>query len=185
VFDERQIQDIFDACQTQQEKALIGLVLDTGLRVGEVANLRWNDVHTTHLRVSGKVGERQVPICEESWFLLLGLGDQEHIWIGRFGPLTFDGVQQSYRRIFARAGITGPKSGPHTLRHTFATMYIRHGGKIEALQRILGHQDLKTTMIYVHLAGRDVAEDHALHSPLKVLSAAQDPAPALEVYNHE
>ena len=98
-------------------------------------------------------------------FKLLQLGEGEHIWIGQRGPLTTYGIKQVYRRLFLRAGIGGPKLGAHTLRHTFATMYLRTGGGTRQLQDILGHNKIETTMIYVHLAGNDVAEDHALHSP--------------------
>ena len=43
-------------------------------------------------------------------------------------------------------------AGPHALRHTFATNYIRAGGGVRQLQVILGHQRIETTMVYVHLA---------------------------------
>jgi integrase/recombinase XerD len=71
--------------------------------------------------------------------------------------------------MFADAGITGRKTGPHTLRHTFGTMYVRSGGNLTALQKIMGHTDIKTTMIYVTLATSDVAADHARHSPVHTL----------------
>jgi len=79
------------------------------------------------------------------------------------------GVARWLGYLFARAGITGRKSkGPHILRHTFGTFYVRAGGSVSVLQLILGHEDLATTMIYVHLAGNDVKADHARHLPIWV-----------------
>ena len=84
--------------------------------------------------------------------------------------MSYRGIQRSYQRILKRAGLTGAKLGPHLLRHTFATEYCRRGGNLRVLQDIMGHEDIETTMVYVHLAGRQVAEDHARHSPFKHLT---------------
>jgi site-specific recombinase XerD len=80
-------------------------------------------------------------------------------------PLTYSGVMQAYKRILRRAGISGPRSGPHTLRHTFATEFLRRGGSLPALQRILGHADVSTTQIYMHLLMGDLRREHSSASP--------------------
>jgi len=54
----------------------------------------------------------------------------------------------------------------HTLRHTFVTSFIRNGGDPFALQRLMGHSDIQTTIIYVHLAGTALREAHARASPV-------------------
>ena len=101
--------------------------------------------------------------------LLDGLGDGEHLWTGRWGPIRLYGVISAYRRIFARSLLTGRKLGPHTLRHTFGTEYMRSGGNVRILQNIMGQSKLETTMIYVHLSGTDVKRDHDEHTPLASL----------------
>ena len=164
-----EIGRLLDATKCPRDRALIVLVLDTGLRLAEVANLRPGHIKDRTLSVNGKVGQRQVPISPEIRDRLIELTNEGHIWTGRRGPLTREGVLQVYRRLFRRAGIDGPKAGPHTLRHTFGTAYIRAGGGVRQLQSILGHQRIETTMIYVHLAGQDVEADHALHSPARVM----------------
>jgi site-specific recombinase XerD len=83
----------------------------------------------------------------------------------RTAPLTYSGVMQAYKRILRRAGISGPRSGPHTLRHTFATEFLRRGGSLPALQRILGHADVSTTQIYMHLLLSDLRREHSSASP--------------------
>lgn len=164
-----ELRIVIGACVDARESAMIALVMDTGLRLGEITSLTKRDVGTDHLRVRGKIGDRQVPVSAPVRDLLLALGDGNHIWIGKTGPLTINGVQSLFIRLFKRSGLTGPKLGPHVLRHTFGTFYVRAGGSVSVLQLILGHEELSTTMIYVHLAGSDVAADHAEHSPIRSL----------------
>jgi integrase/recombinase XerD len=76
--------------------------------------------------------------------------------------------QEAYAR---KAGIEGVRVSPHTLRHTFAVLYIRNGGDSFSLQEILGHSTPEMTPRYVHLALRDVAEQHKKFSPMERLFA--------------
>ena len=153
--------------------------MDTGLRVGELAALRWADIGKGFLivPVEGKTGSRRVPVSPSVQELMDGLGNEEYIWIGTRGPLTLHGMRQVFRTLFTRAGIYTRKNGPHTLRHAFATNYLRSGGQLVTLQKILGHRTIRTTMIYVHLAGVDVDLDHAIHSPIHRLGLADKMKP--------
>jgi len=172
VLTEIEIERLFDAACSRRDRALLAIPLDNGLRVGEIANLTWADIGPDYIVAEGKTGRRVVPLGEEVRRSLIGLGDGHHIWLGRKGPLTVEGVKQIYRRLFQEAGIRGRKTGCHTLRHTFATLYLKHGGNIRMLQEIMGHQDLRTTTLYLHLAGVDVAVDHAKFSPIRTLGFA-------------
>ncbi len=161
---------VWSACDSDHERAMVAVVLDTGIRLGEVANLMKGDLGTETLRVNGKVGDRLVPISKSVRDMLLGLAaNGQDIWVGRQGRLTRSGIQRVYQGILRRAGLTGRKLGPHLLRHTFGTQYCRAGGNVRILQEIMGHESLETTMIYVHLASRAVIEDHFSHSPVKTL----------------
>jgi len=66
-----------------------------------------------------------------------------------------------------RAGITGPKLGSHTLRHTLGTNYIDNGGDAFTLQRIMRHRSINTTKKYVHVSLRKAIDAHRQFSPLR------------------
>lgn len=152
--------------RSARDTLLVLLPLDTGLRLAEIANLNKRDISPDLIRVTGKGRKvREVPLSREILHDLLLSGTVHHPWVSRRTgqPLTRWGVQLAYRRIFARAGVPG---GPHSLRHTFATMYLRRGGDLEHLRRILGHANLATTMIYLHLVTDDLIVVHRDVSPV-------------------
>ena len=163
--EEEEVAAVVSACANAQERAMVAVMLDTGVRLGELAGLRWGDVGSRQLRVDGKTGPRFVPVSPSVRRMLDGLGDRLHIWVSINGPMSRSAVQMVVNRIFSRSGLKGPKLGPHLLRHTFATHYINGGGNVAHLQQILGHASIETTMVYVHLAATAVMADHSDHSP--------------------
>jgi len=62
-----------------------------------------------------------------------------------------------------------PRLHAHLCRHTFGTNYLRNGGDVFSLQKILGHEDLSTVKMYMHLVEADVAKKHELYSPINRL----------------
>ena len=86
---------------------------------------------------------------------------------GDGAALTPDRIGMNLRRLAKRAGVSGPKLGPHTYRHTCAVNYIMAGGDAFTLSRLLGHSDIKTTSAYVRMNNVDLRRMHARHSPVK------------------
>ena len=85
------------------------------------------------------------------------------------------------RGVLIRAGLSGPKLGPHMLRHTFASLFIRNSGNLWALARLLGHTSIRMSERYVALDFTYLAEEHRKHSPLREIANAyheNPPVPA-------
>lgn len=153
------------------------LILDTGLRISEVIDLRTDQIDFQRgvLRVMGKGGkEREVPFGATSKQALWNYTarrsvapEQGIMFVNRFGgKLCRIWVQKTIRLLGRRLGIQGVRVSPHTLRHTFAINYIRNGGDAFSLQRILGHSSLDMVKIYVSLADTDVAAMYRKFSPM-------------------
>jgi len=156
-----------------RDRAIVLLLLDTGLRVSEAAGIRLGDLRPdSSVKVMGKgAKERIVPIGSTARGAIVrylgqrGPGPIEApLFLGRRGALDWRGMQQVLKRLKARAGITGRLS-PHSLRHTFARSYLVNGGDVFSLQQILGHTTLDMVKRYVSLADADVAAKHRTASP--------------------
>ena len=76
------------------------------------------------------------------------------------------------RRAVRAAGLTKPATS-HTLRHSFATHLLEDGYDIRTIQELLGHRNVKTTMIYTHVLNRG---PHAVRSPIDRLDLANPPS---------
>jgi len=81
------------------------------------------------------------------------------------------------KRIARYSRLAGVKITPYSLRHTFAIEFLRNGGDLFSLQRILGHLDLTTTKRYIHLSQDDIREIHSKASPVQKLQEIDRRAP--------
>jgi site-specific recombinase XerD len=169
------------AAAGSRDRAILLLLLDTGLRVSEAAGLRLGDMRADGtLKVRGKgAKERIVPVGRTARAAIVrylgkrGAGRlDEALFLGRRGPLDARGIQQVVRRLKTRIGVSGRLS-PHSLRHTFARSYLVNGGDVFSLQRILGHTTLDMVKRYVALADVDLVERHRGASPADRLAAAK------------
>ncbi|MFH2202798.1 MAG: tyrosine-type recombinase/integrase, partial [Elusimicrobiota bacterium] len=140
-------------------------LLDTGLRLSEILSLRRDriDWQGSRFLVQGKGDkERTVPfgvaVKKALWEYAQWRGEvagQDIFFLDQFGgKICTRHVQITIKRYGKTAGIEGVRVSPHTLRHTFATQYIRNGGDPFSLQAILGHSTLEMVRNYVNLASR-------------------------------
>ncbi|MFO1390471.1 tyrosine-type recombinase/integrase [Cellvibrio sp.] len=146
-----QIEVLLKACDESSNNhcgAVARLCLATGARWGEANALTRKSLFPDRVVFSdtknGKV--RVVPITPDFSAYLSSLAYP-------FGQSLFSSCKGAFRKAVDRSGIQLPDGQlTHVLRHTFASHYLINGGDILALQRILGHSDLKVTMRYAHLA---------------------------------
>lgn len=148
-----------------RNKAIMLVMLNMGLRVSEITNLRPGSINITSRKlrvVNGKEGvDRDLIITD-------GIGEILSEWKWRkpsntkYFFTTLKGKKLSTRYLCDMIKRYGRKANidkiisPHTLRHTFATEYYKQTKDIEMLRRILGHADISTTTIYITLANIDV-----------------------------
>jgi site-specific recombinase XerD len=130
------------------------------------------------LKVLGKGNkERLIPIGKHVQRLLWryinryrpepALVNRHFLFLTRGGrPLTKDRVEKMMAYYGKKAGLQGVRCSPHTLRHTAAVRFLRHGGDVFSLQRMLGHSSLEMTRRYCELADIDVKRAHATASPV-------------------
>lgn len=159
---------------SKRDRALVCLLLDTGVRIGEAITIEIQDIGLDSITVNGKTGPREVPISPEVRSQLLDIAGDRWIFRGYKGHLTAHQGHYVIRKDFLAAGIKGRKLGPHTLRHTFGRHFIMAGGDAFSLQRILGHTDIQTTRIYVELNTTDIIRQHHKFTPMReILGQAQ------------
>lgn len=149
---------------------MIALMLDTGCRIDEVLGLEVSSVDLDNLLITvhGKGSKvRRIPFSVEMRKHLFRYLQKHE---GRFVFSTRSGTRVSYRNAyrniklcFKTIGIEGEHVHPHNLRHSFACNFVKRGGSIFMLSRILGHSSVTTTQGY--LRGLQV-EDLTHHSPL-------------------
>lgn len=143
---------------------IVHLMLDAGLRCGEVASLSYYDINfdANYITVKGKGDKiRSVLLCPRlkrmlSHYLIKfrsfspGEDYPVLVQVGSPDPINTNVVKQLFSRIKKKSEID--RVHPHLLRHTFATSYILGGGNMEFLRLMLGHSDYETTKVYLHLA---------------------------------
>jgi integrase/recombinase XerD len=150
--------------------AAASTILDTGCRIEEIltARVRDFDFENLLLTVVGK-GDKQriVPFGFALRKQLFRFGQlksklrvvDEWMFPARDGGRWHHrNALRSYYLLLGRLHL--PKSGFHRLRHTFATEYLKHGGDVVRLSKILGHAEVSTTMKYLHLVTADLQAPH-------------------------
>ena len=153
-FDKKEVKRLIKEAEEPLKTAIIFFV-NTGLRRGELYHLRWRDIDLKRktLRVwpyddftpKGKE-PRTIPLNAEALEILKALeGDKELV----FRPYKWDGqLSVDFKELKRRLGFEGTL---HDLRHTFASHLAMDGVPIPAIKELLGHSDIRTTMIYLHI----------------------------------
>jgi integrase/recombinase XerD len=160
-----------------RDRAIIKVLLDTGLRASELCQLRIDDYDpaTGDLRVRfGKGGKTRLAYLEKSarrdvWRYLATRDDADDpnapMFLGHFNrPMTKDGLRILITRLGKKAGV--PRCHPHRFRHTFALEFLRSGGDVFTLQKLMGHSTLDMVRHYLNLAQVDVRNAHRRASPV-------------------
>lgn len=181
-----EVEQIFSVIPKEQKHALrnialLELLYSSGLRVSELIQLKFQDLHLEEgfLRVLGKGNkERYVPVgapaveavrryVEARGIGKIAVGYEAYLFLNPSGKrLSRISVFKLVKKLCAVAGIQKNIS-PHTFRHSFATHLVEGGADLRAVQEMLGHESITTTEIYTHLDSTYLREVIALYHPRK------------------
>lgn len=176
-----------DGYRDARALAIFSLMLDTGLRVGEVCNIGLDDIdleemsilitHTKSRKQRYVVFGRAIKGNLKLWLKVrgeLGLPDElTHFFVserGKWGPASPGGVEQALKAYCKAAGVN--PFTPHQLRHAHAQHALRNGQNIEELRQQLGHTNLANTSRYLRMPSTNRQKSHLKTSPLDNLGRA-------------
>lgn len=175
ILNRSELKELFAAPQLLKQRIVLSLIYSAGLRGQEVINLKISDVDfermTIHIRQSKYKKDRIVPLSPT---MAIGLkrylrAENPHVWLfnGKqpASKYSMRGLSWVMRENLKKTSITKPVN-LHSLRHTYATHLLEEGINIVTLKDLLGHAEITTTMIYLHIAQ---CEHVKPHSPLDSL----------------
>lgn len=152
----------------KRDRAVIYVLLDTGLRVTELVTFTVADMNINGIKVLGKgKKERWVPMSPTThdclWMYLDTRKDLKKNDV--VFPVSRSGVLQACKRLEKRSGVSDVH--PHRFRHTFAITFLRNGGDPWTLQKILGHSTMDMVKKYLAIVRADLERIHAKASPVE------------------
>jgi len=169
-----EVAKFWQGFRTYRDLGLVGLMLLDGLRSCEVLALELEDVQLAEgqMRVHGKGNkQRLVPLPPEILEVLRNylrlerpLTNAPALFVSLKGrqrgqPLTAAGLRSLFRHHRMRSQVR--HANPHRFRHSFGRDMVQAGMSLPALQQLMGHAQISTTMLYVELAPRDVWREYA------------------------
>ena len=166
-FKKEEIKQIMKAIKEDWLKDAISFTLLTGLRRGEMVNLRWEDVNLdsrliyieSHATLRTKAGKRRaIPLNDDAMKVLRNRypgRECEYVFTHRGNQLHGEWVSEKFRYYVRKSGLN-KKLHFHSLRHTFATWLVKAGVSIYEVQKLLGHSNVTITQVYSHLASEEL-----------------------------
>jgi integrase/recombinase XerD len=162
VMTQLEIKQLYNTLVDVRQKVVISLLYGTGMRLNELRNLQWQDIERSNQRIKIRQGKGA-----KDRFTLLSptiVKDLENYYrkyktqsyvfesiLLKSKPLHNRSLQIIVNAAMVNAGFVSGKYTAHTLRHSFATHLLDNGCDINTIKILLGHADLRTTGIYLHL----------------------------------
>lgn len=148
----------------QRDLLLLELLYATGVRVGELTNIKVKDIDLSSksILILGKGNKERIvtygEYCEdvlkeylEDGYIRLNINREEYLFLNKNGgKLTERGVRYILDQIINKTSLNKNIS-PHMLRHSFATHLLNEGCDLLTVQKLLGHESIKATQIYTHV----------------------------------
>lgn len=161
VLSESEVRRLLDSAETLKEQVMLMTLYGAGLRLSELIHLQVKDIESGKMQIrvrQGKGGKDRMVVLSPtllealrryfrqyrptSW-LFYGQAPQQ--------PIDERAIQRMVRRLSERAGLR-ERVTTHTLRHSFATHLLEQGAELPFIQQLLGHRNVKTTMLYLRIS---------------------------------
>lgn len=162
-----------------RDYTLMLVLLDTGVRLIELENMKVQDVdlNGNKILVFGKGAKEREVVFQKTtkqalfrYIVLRGQLDHDYLWISDTSvPMKRRNMEERLTIYGNKADLKNVRVSPHTFRHTCAKMYIKKGGDVLSLQKLLGHSTLEMVKHYVDLWGSDLQQMHKKYSPVEGL----------------
>lgn len=172
-----EVQRMFNVCENKKHKVILALLYSCSLRVSELINLKWNDIDRSRMIINiiqakGKkdrqvaLNDKLIQLLKEYYreykpviYVLNGQGDH--------AQYSERSVGEVIKQLASKAGINNKRVYAHLMRHTSATHMVEAGTDINLIQKLLGHSNVKTTNIYLHISHNHISK---IQSPLNAIS---------------
>jgi integrase/recombinase XerD len=169
--DPKDVKKLIDVIHDTRDRALIFLLLRTGIRIGEVLGLTINDIDIPEKKVRVMEGEkneqgRVVYLSPDALFALrrwfrIRKKEETYLFYGHHhGRLCYSAARSCFVKYLHKARLDQKGYTVHCLRHTFASELLNAGMRLEILQQLLGHDDIEVTRRYARLTDRTREEEY-------------------------
>lgn len=165
------VEALLSVVKEVRDRAMIMLLLRTGMRIGELLNLHVSDIDLQEQKICIYIGEknaqgRVVYFCDDAKEALMAWlrirdPEQRYLFYGQRGrPLSYAGARKVFRKYLEKAGLAFKGYTLHQLRHTFASELLNAGMRLEVLQQLLGHSTIEMTRHYARLTDKTREEEY-------------------------
>lgn len=159
------IEEVARNCPKEQDRLIIAVFAETGVRISELINIKVSDVRGDELDIVGKGAvDRTVPITDEladclrRYIRKEGRAPEDYLFMntrhGYEGRMTKDTVWRHVKKHFK--DIAGIEMTVHQLRHSYAINLLQSGCDIVTIKELMGHEDINTTMVYLRVSNQQV-----------------------------
>jgi integrase/recombinase XerC/integrase/recombinase XerD len=166
----KDVKRLIEVINDARDRALILLLLRTGMRIGEVLGLDVNDIDLKEKKVRLMEGEknnmgRVVYLSNDALFALkrwLSVRNKEehYLFYGQHGRLCYSAARSCFVKYLKKTRLDQKGYTVHCLRHTYASELLNAGMRLEVLQQLLGHEDIDITRRYARLTDKTREEEY-------------------------
>jgi integrase/recombinase XerD len=164
------VRNILSVIKDIRDRALILVLLRTGMRIGELLRLHIRDLDVRERKIHIYEGEKnclgRVVYLSDDALVALRLwlkkrdGSKEYLFYGLRSHLCYTSARNIFTRYLSEAGLRHKGYTIHSLRHTFASELLNAGMRLECLQLLMGHRDIEMTRRYARLTDRSRQEEY-------------------------